>query len=62
MSYFCRRAKLALSVATFALSASAAQATDLIVYNALITTLDPARAEATALAVDDGKIESPLVS
>lgn len=56
MSYFCRRAKLALSVATFALSASAAQATDLIVYNALITTLDPARAEATALAVDDGKI------
>lgn len=45
-------ALLALGV----LAATSAQATDLIVHNARITTLDDARPEASALAVDKGKI------
>lgn len=48
--------RLCATVAGLALCAGAAHATDLIVYNARITTLDPARAEATAVAVDDGRI------
>lgn len=39
-----------------ALAAPSARATDLIVHNARITTLEDARPEAQALAVDDGRI------
>lgn len=50
------RTTLVLSLTALALCTGTAHATDLIVHNARITTLDAARPQASALAVDEGRI------
>lgn len=51
-----RRAALALAGCALAVAPAAAQHADLVVRNARVTTMDPARPEAAGFAVRDGRI------